>query len=237
MTRSAKTLGTLGVVGLTSLILSGCSLFGAAKPNQAPPSKPPIIEVPTAAPTKPLVDKGDPDQRFSAALKLMKDKQAKDAYDAFLQLAKDFPEFSGPLTDLAILQSNSKQRAPAIINFQKALKDNPQNYVAQNWLGSLQRENGDYAAAETAYRAALAIKPDYAAPHLNLGVLYDVYLKRPQDALNEYREYQRIAGPDRLIVTAWIRDLEDRLPPAAAPVVAPQPATPVTPVKPTERKS
>ncbi|GAC1621713.1 MAG: hypothetical protein NVS9B10_04870 [Nevskia sp.] len=239
MTRFAETPrsapGKAAALALASLALAGCSLFGGG--TKAPSAAPPVVPAAPAAapPARPLIDKGDPDQRFNEALKLMKDKQAKEAYDAFLSLAKDFPQFSGPLADLAILQANAKQRAPALINFQKALKDNPQNYVAQNWLGTLQREAGDYAAAEAAYRGALAAKPDYAAAHLNLGLLYDVYLKRPQAALVEYREYQRLAGSGKLIVSAWIRDLEDRIPPA--PAAAP-PAAPATPVaKPEERKS
>lgn len=231
MTRSVKSLRAASLGLIATLALAGCA-HKVRKPEATPVPEP---AAPTA-PAKPLVDKGDPDQRFAAALKLMKDRQPKEAYDAFLQLAKDFPEFSGPLTDLAILQANAKQRAPAIINFQKALRDNPQNHLAQNWLGTLQRENGDYAAAQSAYQAALAIKPDYAAAHLNLGILYDVYLKRPQEALSEYREYQRLTGGEKLIVSAWIRELEDRLPPpaAASPV-----ATPPTPAAATavERKS
>jgi len=48
---------------------------------------------------------------------------------------------------------------------------------------------------------------------LNLGILYDAYLKRPQDALAQYREYQNIAGKDsRPVVTAWINELQDGLP-------------------------
>jgi len=47
---------------------------------------------------------------------------------------------------------------------------------------------------------------------LNLGILYDAYLKRPQDALAQYREYQRITGKDgKPVVTAWINELQDGL--------------------------
>ena len=80
--------------------------------------------------------------------------------------------------------------------------------MAWNWLGSLYRENGDYRRAEQAYRQALGVQPDYAAAHLNIGILYDVYLKRPQDALLQYREYLRSAGKEDLLVSAWIRELE-----------------------------
>ncbi len=200
---------TLCAAAAVALVLSGCA-SKVMKPAAAP----------TAAPAAPLVDKGNPDTRFKAALALMKNKQSKEAKDAFTELAKDFPEFSGPLSDLGILQSQSKLRAPAIANFEKAVKANPGNAIAHNWLGTLYRENGDYALAEAAYRKAVTSQASYPAPHLNLGILYDAYLRRPQAALTEYREYQRLAGTDKLIVSAWIRDLETSAP-TAAPATAP----------------
>lgn len=220
MTSFADPMRRIGLILCAGLLVVGCSAR-APKPDTSTATTPA-----TPPPTATAPNKGDPDQRFKEALKLMKDKQPKEAYDAFLKLAKDFPEFSGPLTDLAILQANAKQRAPAIINFQKAAKANPQNFVALNWLGTLQRDAGDFAAAEAAYRAAIAANADYAPAHLNLAILYDLSLKRPADALDEYRAYQRIAGSDRLIVSAWIRELEERLPqtPSPAPVASPAPA-------------
>lgn len=165
----------------------------------------------TAAPTKtatPPRDTADADRRFSAALKLMKDKQPKEAQAAFQALAADFPEYSGPLTALGILYAQGKQRDQALASFAKAASANPKNAVAWNWLGSLYRENNNFKQAEDSYRKALAAKPNYAAAHLNLGILYDVSMRRPQDAIKEYREYQRIAGNDNLMVSVWIKELE-----------------------------
>lgn len=162
----------------------------------------------TAKAATPARDTADADRRFSAALKLMKDKQPKEAQAAFQALAADFPEYSGPLTALGILYAQGKQRDQALASFAKAASANPNNAVAWNWLGSLYRENNNYKQAEDSYRKALAAKPDYAAPHLNLGILYDVAMRRPQDAIKEYREYQRIAGSDKLMVTVWIKELE-----------------------------
>lgn len=205
---------------LAALLLAACS-------SQAPkPATPPPAPVKPAAPAAPAADKGDPDARFKEALKLLKDRQPKEAQEAFAKLAADFPTLSGPLTDLGILYAQGKQRAAAIGSFEKAVAVNPDNVVARNWLGTLYRENNEYAKAENAYLKAIATKPDYAPPHLNLGILYDAYLKRPQDALTQYREYQRIAGTDKLIVSAWIKELEATTPaPAPNPAVVPPAAT------------
>ena len=37
-----------------------------------------------------------------------------------------------------------------------------------------------------------------------MGILYDTYLSRPADALEQYRQYQKLAGKEDLRVTAWI---------------------------------
>lgn len=195
---------------LLALMLQACS---APAPRHSPSraTKPAAASQPTAPAVAP---KGDADQRFREALKLMKSQQNAEAIQAFLALSRDFPQYSGPFTDLGILYAQGRQRDQAIVSFSKAVAANPNNAVALNWLGSLYREGGDFARAEQSWLAALAVKPDYAPVHRNLGILYDVSLRRPQQAVAAYREYLKYAGMEDLIVTAWINELE-----TAAPVV------------------
>lgn len=210
---------TLRAAGpLLLAIAAGCA-GPAQKPKVAPAA--PVAEPQTTAEN----EAGDADARFKAALTLLKDRQMQEAREAFFALAKDFPEFSGPYVNLAIIQFQSKQPALAIANLEKATRLNPQNHVALNWLGVAATEVRDYAKAEAAFRESARVKPDYAAAHLNLAVLNDLHLKQPEVALASYREYQRLGGGNELIVNAWIRELEARLaPPAAAPAAATTPA-------------
>ena len=196
------------------LPLAATLLLAACASRVQKPETPASAPAPTAAASAPqLPDKGDPEQRFQAALQLMKDKKPQDAKDAFAKLAQDFPQYGGPLNDLGVLQAQGKQRDLAIASFTRAATLNPKDDFAWGWLGSLYRENGDYGHAEQAYLRAIALKSDNPVTHLNLGILYDAYLKRPQDALAQYREYQNIAGKDsRPVVTAWINELQDGLP-------------------------
>lgn len=203
---------------LAVALVAGCSGTGRKPAAPAAPTAN-AAEAGADASAPARADKGDPDVRFAAALKLLKDRQLKEAREAFFELAKDFPQHSGPYTDLAIIQYQSKQPALAVANFEKAARLNPENAVAWNWLGTIARENRDYAKAEAAYTKALEIKPNYAAAHLNLAVLHDLYTRRPADALSHYREYQRLSGGDRLIVTAWIKELEAQVP-SATPAAA-----------------
>lgn len=151
----------------------------------------------------------DADRRFKAALALMQDQQAPEAQQAFQALAQDFPTLSGALTNLGILYAQARDRDAALRSFARAVEANPGNAVALNWLGVLYRESGDYARAEQSYRRSLAARRDYAPAQLNLGILYDVYLRRPQEAVAAYRGYRAAGGQD-LIVEAWIREIEAR---------------------------
>jgi len=200
-------------LGAAALLLAACSgpaprYYGAPPPaHGAEPAR--TMPVPADA------AKGDPEQRFQAALSLMKDKKPQEAKEAFAKLAQDFPQYAGPLNDLGVLQAQGRQRDQAIASFAKATAADDHNAFAWNWLGILYRESGDYGHAEQAYRKAIALKPDEAAAHLNLGILYEVYLGRPAEALAQYREYRRIAGPDNLMVGVWIRQLEARQQPTS----------------------
>jgi Flp pilus assembly protein TadD len=187
-------------------LLAACAARGPARAPAAPAS----TTAPQAQPTPPL--ETDAEQRFQAALDLMKNHKTDEARAAFASLAKDYPQYSGPLADLGVLYARSNQRQLALNSFAAAVAANPKNAFAYGWLGILYRENGEYARAEDAYRKALALNPNDATAHLNLGILYDVYLKRPKDALTQYQEYQRLSGDQaRPIVAAWIRELQDQL--------------------------
>lgn len=150
-------------------------------------------------------------QRLNAALALLQEGRRDEAREALLALTRDYPQYSGPFTDLGILYARNRQRDDAIAAFRKAVSVNPRNAVAWNWLGTLYREAGQFSAADQAYRSAIAARPQDPAAHLNLAILYDVSLHRPDIALPAYREYQRLAGSEaRAIVSVWIKELELR---------------------------
>ena len=63
--------------------------------------------------------------------------------------------------------------------------------MAGNELGIVERKLGKFAEAEAAYQRTIAAEPNYAPAHLNLGVLYDLYLAQPQKALDRVRALHR----------------------------------------------
>lgn len=221
MTRSSKSPWLVAA----ALLLSAC----ASKTPVVKPDRPVTDTGSEAAPASTAAAPAkDPATQFEESLALLKGKKFKEARAGFESLAKEHPEFSGPLTNLAILDAKANTREAAITNFNRAINANPRNAIAYNWLGILYRETKNYPRAEQSYLKALELNPDSPAVVLNLAILYDLYLKRPVDALARYQDYQRMTNNRELKVTAWIKALEASLPPPA-PTTAPGTPTPVTP--------
>jgi len=91
-----------------------------------------------------------------------------------------------------------------------AVQTNPANLQAGNELGIVERRLGKFADAEAAYQRTIAADPTYAPAHLNLGVLYDLYLAEPQKALNEFERYIELAGQNKQ-VDGWVVELRKRV--------------------------
>lgn len=222
---------TLGLV-FAVLLLAGCGLIrpeegahetvSGAKPADKP-GKPVKPARPSTKSAEKPADKGDPQKRFDAALALLKGNQIQEAEQAFTGITQDFPEFSGPWTNLGIIYAKSNRNSLAITALSKAVSLNPANATAYNWLGILYSQDRDYVRAEKAYQAAIKAKSDFGLAHLNLAILYDEIFKRPADALPHYKEYQRLGGKDDLRVMAWVAEIENPNPQARAKPVEEKP--------------
>jgi tetratricopeptide (TPR) repeat protein len=103
--------------------------------------------------------------------------------------------------------------------FADAAQFAPLNPAPLNELGLVRRQQGQFAAAAEAYGQALALVPEHAPTHRNLGVLRDLYLDDPAGAIEPYERYKALTGEDRP-VTGWIADVRRRAG-IPAPVEAP----------------
>jgi Tfp pilus assembly protein PilF len=73
------------------------------------------------------------------------------------------------------------------------------------------RELGKFAAAEEQYRRAVEIDANDARAHRNFGVLLDLYVQKPAEALAEYERAQQLAGGEDKQMSAWIAEIRHRL--------------------------
>lgn len=159
----------------------------------------------------------DARRRYAAAQEAMQAQQWAAAETDLLWIIQNYPQFSGPFLALAMVYQETEKSAEAEQAFRQALATNPSNIGAYNQFGIFLREAGRFQEAEEVYRQALAVWPDSADTHLNLGILYDLYMGRLPEALEHYRRFQALQPePDRR-VEGWIVDTERRLEQAGQP--------------------
>jgi Flp pilus assembly protein TadD len=149
-------------------------------------------------------------QAYAQALQLMKSGRNTDAELEFKELVVAYPQFTGPQVNLGLLYLRDSRLPEAEAAFKAALEQKPSDAIAGNELGIALRRLGKFAEAEAAYQRTIAAEPNYAPAHLNLGVLYDLYLAQPQKALEEFERYLEIAGENKQ-VAGWVVELRKRV--------------------------
>lgn len=148
---------------------------------------------------------------FARALDAMAAGNRAEAERLLGELVLLHPDFAGPHVNLALVYREDGRDEAARAELERALAIDPNHTAANNALGMLHRENGDFEAAEAAYRRAIAGDPDYAFARYNLGVLLDLYLKREDEALEQYEIYQALQNEPDQEVGFWIVDIRRRL--------------------------
>jgi len=123
-------------------------------------------------------------------------------------LIENYPKFSGPYLNLALLYQQQGELTDAEHYFQAALEVNALNLTAYNQYAVFLREQGRFEEAEEAYLAALVVWDQHADTHRNLGVLYDLYRGDQRRALQHFIRYQELTGNQDRTVAGWIIDLE-----------------------------
>lgn len=147
--------------------------------------------------------------RFDAAVKSMENNKFANAESQFENLTRDHPTLSGPWLNLGLIHQRTGRPESAEANFQKAIAANRTNLDAYNQLAILLREQGKFREAEQQYLKALDVWPDHPPSHRNLGILYDLYLGRLEEALEHYIRAQTLEP--KKPVRGWIADIKRRI--------------------------
>ncbi len=154
-------------------------------------------------------------QQYPQALDLMKAGKNTDAELELKQLAAAYPNLAGPQANLGLLEAKAGRLIEAEASLKSASALDPNSPVLLSELAVVQRKQGKLTEAEQNYNRALALDGNYAPAHLNLGILYDVYLGDPQKALEHYERYLALRGENKQIA-GWVVELKKRTGAAAA---------------------
>jgi len=147
---------------------------------------------------------------FDRAVQYMRAGNAVEAELGFKQVALQYPQYSAPLVNLAILQRKGGNLDQAEATLKSAVERESGNAIAWTELGATQRMRGEFRDAASSYEQAIAADPRYAPAWRNLGVVSDLYLGDPNRALKAFEQYKELTGEDKP-VTGWIAELRQRL--------------------------
>lgn len=156
---------------------------------------------------------------YSAVLATLQGGDDAAADSALQAFSAAHPELAGPLLNLALLRLRQGDEAAAHEYFAKAAAVCTNCAPVWNGLGVLYRQQGQFGEAEQAYLKAIALEPGYALAYYNLAILYDLYVQRPELALENYQQYlSRESDDSTADVERWIADLRRRV--SATPTTA-----------------
>lgn len=204
-------------LALGCLILAGCSTTPSSvsqkKPTEKPPAPTPVavevdrIDMSTLAP---VTDSSPKEEIFHYAIALMTNGRYQEAETKLLTLTHKHPELAGPFTNLGISYFHSDQFDKAIDAFNQSLTLKPANPVAYDYLARIHRDSGKFDIAQEHYLKAIEADANYAPAQRNLGILYDLYLGKPIEAIKHYQRYLALIDKTDRQVSIWVKDLTNR---------------------------
>lgn len=173
-----------------------------------------VRDRPAGAPTGAITEAPSPELQAAYDALLSRLGSADPTALADLErFSADHPGLAGPLLNLGLARAKAGDEVAAQDYFQRAAAVCTRCGPAWNELGVLGRRQGRFADAEQAYLRAIELQPDYAAAYYNLAVLYELYLPRPELALQNYERYLELGGADAGSgdVEKWVADLRRRV--------------------------
>lgn len=112
---------------------------------------------------------------------------------------------------LGIVYRKMGKLEEAIKEYEEALSREPDDEWGVANLGIAYRHSGKFSKAAALYEGFLQRNPKSALVHYNAGILYEVYIGDPVNALKHYMEYLNVGGDRQQEVNSWITVLASDL--------------------------
>lgn len=191
---------------LLAAALSGCGSSAPVKPDADRAGQAAAVEILPADRPVVLAERGG--EAMVAAIALLKAGEFRQAEINLEEIVKVRPDLVEAHFNLGWARFQLKKCREAIPVLLDGLKLKPADIAAFNLIAICQRTLGQFTEAEKTYLQGLLLAPDNDKLHLNIGVLYDLYLFRPEQALEHYRQYQSLQKSPDTRVAGWIALLE-----------------------------
>jgi len=147
---------------------------------------------------------------FVVASGLLRDGDLKGARTQFKKLTEKYQKLSGPWVKLGAIAEKREKYDEAANYYEKAIDVNENNVNAYIALGLLQRRQGQFTDAQNTYIKALNVWNDFPEAHLDLAILYDLYLNEPEAAQKHYEAYYFLTSERDEKVHKWLVEVRRR---------------------------
>ncbi len=154
--------------------------------------------------------KAEIEKLFQQGLVDMNADRLERAEEAFISVAQSLPDASGPYVNLALIRLRQDRVGDAEEFVKQALIRGDDNAQAHLLYGVVQRRQGKFKESEVSYKRALKLDERLATAHLNLAILYDLYLGQLDKAEFHYRRYLAMEPAQAERVRGWLADLKRR---------------------------
>ena len=158
---------------------------------------------------KSRIDKGSV-LLYIEAKKAKRNGDLKTAKQKLKVITKNDDSISGPWVMLGDIAFDEKHYKKSEKHYQQAILINPKNINAYVALAQVQRVVGAYHVAQNTLALALNLWPDFPEAHLNLGILYDLYLNQPKKAQQHMEAYLFLTEYKSLKAMAWFDEVQGR---------------------------
>lgn len=147
---------------------------------------------------------------YIAARKAYKSKHFDETEALLKRIIANDKNLAGPWVMLGQIALEKGEVSTAMTDFEKAITVNKLNVNAYLPLAKLYRQQGDFIKAQNTYAAALAVWKDFPEAHLNLAILYDIYLNDSLQAQQHMEAYQFLTENKDPTVAQWLEEIRSR---------------------------
>ncbi len=147
---------------------------------------------------------------YIEARKAFKSRNYDEAKQRLNVLTQEDDSISGPWVLLGDIEMENKDHVRALEAYNRAININKNNVNAWLRIAYVQRLQGQYLAAQNTYVDLLNIWKDCPEAHLNLAVLYDIYLNLPIRSQKHMEAYLYLTQVENKKVVAWLTELHGR---------------------------
>ena len=148
-------------------------------------------------------------QEYQQVLAAIDSKNWDSAERLLLEMQSTYPRLLSLKATLGWVYWQAGKMDKALAELEPLVKRRLYKSDAHNYLAIIYRQQGQFTQAESLYKDALKIWSGDPVLHKNLGILYELYLGRLDDALTHYRKAQVLNQGDKKL-RGWIKDLERR---------------------------